>query len=140
MTKVSYYILQEESIEARIQFAVKFVRQSWRKGLNIHCHVTGQVEAEELDELLWKDNASFIPHEIDQGDLSQAPVGIGWQDSLSRHGLFVNLAGELPEWFSHFDHLIEIVVQDSQVLETTRANWKKLKFNGYPITKYDLRS
>jgi len=52
----------------------------------------------------------------------------------------VNLGGTLPSWFSHFDHLVEIVVQESAVLETTRANWKQLKFDGYPITQHDLRS
>ena len=39
MTKVSYYILDETAIAARTRFAVKFVRQSYRKGLDIHCHV-----------------------------------------------------------------------------------------------------
>jgi DNA polymerase-3 subunit chi len=52
----------------------------------------------------------------------------------------VNLGGTLTSWFSHFDHLVEIVVQEAAVLETTRANWKQLKFDGYPITQHDLRS
>ena len=140
VTKVSYYILGAESVEDRIRFAIKFVRQSWRKGMNVHCHVPSQVEAEELDQLMWEDNESFVPHEVEQGVLSRAPVGIGWQDPAGRDDLFVNLGGNLPAWFSHFNHLIEVVVQDPKVLETTRANWKQLKFNGYPITKHDLRS
>ena len=140
MTKISYYILNEDSIEARTRFAVKFVRQSYRNGLNVHCHVATQSEAENLDQLLWDDQESFIPHEINQGDSHKAPVGIGWQDPADRHGVLVNLGGALPPWFSQFDHLIEIVVQNPNVLETTRTNWKKLKFDGYPITQHDLRS
>lgn len=140
MTKVFYYILQERSLEARIRFATKFVRQSWRKGLNVHCHVSSQNEAEELDQLLWEDDASFIPHEVERANSPKASVGIGWQSPPNRHGLLLNLGGELPKWFSHFDQLIEIVVQNSQVLETSRANWKQLKFDGYPITKHDLRT
>ena len=140
MTKVSYYILGEDSLEARARFAVKFVRQSFRKGLDVHCHVTSESEAHTLDQLLWDDDESFIPHEIDPGDSSKAPVGIGWQDPPDRHGVLVNLGGPLPSWFSRFDHLVEIVVQEPQLLETTRANWKQLKFDGYPITQHDLRS
>ena len=140
MTKISYYILGEESLEARTRFAVKFMRQSFRKGLDVYCHVTSESEAQALDQLLWDDDESFIPHEIDQGDSPTAPVGIGWQNPPDRHGVLVNLGGSLPSWFSHFDHLVEIVVQQSAVLESTRANWKQLKFDGYPITQHDLRS
>ena len=140
MTKISYYILNEDSIEAKTRFAVKFVRQSYRKGLDIHCHVATESEAQNLDQLLWDDEESFIPHEIDQRNSPKAPVGIGWQDPAERHGVLVNLGGALPSWFSQFDHLVEIVVQNPDVLKTTRANWKKLKFDGYPITQHDLRS
>jgi DNA polymerase-3 subunit chi len=102
--------------------------------------VASESEAKALDQLLWEDDESFIPHGIDQGDLPKAPVGIGWQDPPDRHSVLVNLGGPLPSWFSHFDHLVEIVVQEATVLETTRANWKQLKFDGYPITQHDLRS
>jgi len=139
MTKISYYILNEASIEARTRFAVKFVRQSYRKGLDVHCYLTTESEAQNFDQLLWDDQDSFIPHEIDRGDSPKAPVGISWQDPADRHGVLVNLGETLPSWFSQFDHLVEIVVQNSDVLKTTRANWKKLKFDGYPITQYDLR-
>ena len=140
MTKISYYILNEVTIEARKRFAVKFVRQSYRKGLDVHCHVTTESEAQNLDQLLWDDQESFIPHKIDHGDSPEAPVGISWQDPANRHGVLVNLGGALPSWFSQFDHLVEIVVQNPEVLKSTRANWKKLKFDGYPITRHDLRS
>ena len=139
MTKVSFYILAEESLEARARFAVKFVRQSFRKGLDVHCHVASASEAEALDQLLWDDEESFIPHEMEQNDSPKAPVGIGWQNPTDRHGVLVNLGGELPPWFSHFDHLVEIVVQQPKVLDTTRNTWKQLKFDGYPITQHDLR-
>ena len=93
MTKVSYYILGDNTLEARIRFAVKFVRQSFRKGLDVHCHVASESEAEALDQLLWDDDESFIPHGIDQADSRRAPVGIGWQDPADRQGVLVNLGG-----------------------------------------------
>ena len=141
MTKASFYILGDTTEAARIGFAVKFVRQSWRKGLDVYCHVTDQTAATRLDEALWADDASFIPHAIEQ-DATPHPgtVGIGWTDPQSRHGVFVNLGGALPDWFSHFDAMVEIVTQDPSVLAVTRENWKQLKFNGYPITQHDLRS
>lgn len=146
MTKASFYILGETTRDARVGFAVKFVRQSWRKGLDVYCHVRDPDQAAQLDDALWADTESFIPHAIE----SEAPpsadtatpgtVGIGWTDPKSRHGVFVNLADALPDWFTHFDDVVEIVTQDPEVLAATRENWKRLKFNGYPITQHDLRS
>ena len=142
MTKISYYILGDETLDARTRFAVKFVRQSWRKGQQIHCHVANSKDAELLDHMLWADDQSFIPHAV-QDNKSGTPaktVGIGWTHPRGQFGMLINLSGPLPQWFSHFEHLVEIVVQVPEVLANTRANWKQLKFNGYSITQHDLRS
>ena len=93
----------------------------------------------ELVKRCIEQEESFIPHEVEQDDSPKAPVGIGWQNPTDRHGVLVNLGGALPPWFSHFDHLVEIVVQEPKVLDTTRNTWKQLKFDGYPITQHDLR-
>jgi len=141
VTKASFYILGEATHDARLGFAVKFVRQSWRKGLDVYCHVRDPDQAARLDEALWADTESFIPHAIETDTQPIAgTVGIGWTDPTSRHGVFVNLADTLPEWFTHFDDVVEIVTQDPETLAATRENWKQLKFNGYPITQHDLRS
>jgi DNA polymerase-3 subunit chi len=146
VTKASFYILGETTREARVGFAVKFVRQSWRKGLDVYCHVRDATDAAHLDHALWADTESFIPHAIESETPSvprtpiAGTVGIGWTDPQARHGLFVNLADALPDWFTHFDDVVEIVTQDPETLAATRDNWKRLKFNGYPITQHDLRS
>lgn len=142
MTKVSFYILSEETLDARVHFAIKFVRQSWRKGLSVHCHVSSRDQATELDQLLWADQMSFIPHEIQTASntVPKAVVGIGWADPLQRSGVLVNLSRTLPCWFAHFDHLVEIVVQEASILGSTRETWKNLKFNGYPVSQHDLRT
>ena len=141
MTKVSYYILGDADPEARQAFALKFVRQSFRKGLDVHLHVPSHDDALSLDTLLWADDESFLPHDITTMDApAQSPVTIGWDDPIGRHGILVNLGGPLPEWFSHFAHLVEVVIQEPSVLADTRANWQHLKFQGYPMTQHDLRS
>ena len=141
MTKVSYYILGDSDPEARYGFALKFVRQSFRKGLALHVHVGDPEQASQLDAALWADDESFIAHDITTEEAPvQSPVTIGWQDPVGRHGILVNLGGRLPEWFSHFDHLVEVVIQEPSVLADTRANWQHLKFQGYPMTQHDLRS
>ena len=70
-----------DSLEARARFAVKFMRQSFRKGLEQDLAMwRPNLEAQALDQPLWDDDESFIPHEIDRGDSPTGPVGIGWQD------------------------------------------------------------
>lgn len=141
MTHASFYILGADSEAARQRFVQKLVRQSIRKGLDVHIHVADESHARTLDEALWADDEGFIAHDIEvTGEPSPAPVGIGWQDPAARHGVLVNLGGPLPEWFSHFDRVVEVVIQSPSVLAETRANWQHLKHLGYPLTQHDLRS
>ena len=141
MTKASFYILGADTQAARAAFVAKFIRQSVRKGLDVHLHVADETAAEQWDAALWADDEGFIAHEIERPTApSPAPVGIGWEDPAGRHGILINLGGPLPDWFSHFDHLVEVVIQSPTVLAETRANWQHLKQFGYPLTQHDLRS
>ncbi len=142
MTNISFYVLKDTSLDARLQFAIKFVRQFWRKGFDIHCHVNSSDHASDLDHLMWADRESFIPHEIQISDkpITKSTVGIGWRNPPDRSGILVNLDNKLPDWFPHFDHLVEIVVQEPTILNSTRETWRNLAFKGYPIKKYDLNT
>lgn len=145
MTKAAFYVLAAESHTARDAFVVKFARQSFRQGRSVHLHVRDATEAARLDQALWADNTSFIPHQtLDASTTTPRPhlppVTLGWTDPMDRHEVLVNLAGPLPDWFAQFAHLVEVVIQEQQVLADTRANWQHLSHFGYPISKHDLRS
>jgi len=143
LTKISFYILPTDTLDSKDLFAIKFCKQFWRKGKNLYCVVENREVAEKIDSLLWETSDSFIPHAIEdeKQKLTSKPieVGIGWNIPKHRHGILINLTNNIPKWFAHFDNLVEIVVQQSDVLAASRKNWNFLTDLGYEIKSFDLR-
>ena len=141
MTEAAFYLLADESHDARLEFVVRLARQIWRKGHQIHCHVADQATADALSHAMWSDDESFLPNTTDaHASAQERAITIGTEDIPDRHGVLIQLAGDLPTWFAHFERIIEIVIQTPAVLEPSRRNWMLLKSDGYPITQHDMRS
>ena len=48
-------------------------------------------------------------------------------------GLLINLGQEIPSWFSRFERLSEIVIQEPGILKNTREHFSFFRERGYPI-------
>ncbi len=147
MTKVDFYILPGDSSEERHLFACRLADKAFKLGHSIYIHSGDQAQAETLDELLWSwRNSSFIPHQVEteQAD-SNAPrlLNIGFNQghgsAKQLNGLLINLSNNVPEFFSRFERVSEIVVQSPAVTESTRSNYRFYRDRGYPLESHDLR-
>jgi DNA polymerase III subunit chi len=152
MTQVDFHILQDTNSEARWLYACRFVEKVASLGHNILIAVDTKVEAQMLDELLWSFKPeSFIPHHL-VGDENKTQVEITYtvntnndnnhdsnHDSNSYTGqqqVLVNISSQVPDYFSCFERLTEIVIQEPIVLEKTREHYKFYKQRGYPISQH----
>ena len=85
---------------------------------------------------------SFIPHQIlgaedEKNNDDAVNVEITCTDNLSNHhDVLINLRREIPEHFSRFTRVCEVVIQDANVLEHTREHYKFYKQRGYPIAQH----
>jgi len=144
MTPIDFHILQDASVEERWLYVCRFIEKVERLGHTILVVVDTLEEAQELDDLLWSFKPeSFIAHQILGGDeeakveicyLLNAPVE--HRDAGSHHDVLINLSSQIPEYFSRFARLAEIVIQDPKILENTRNHYKFYKQRGYPITQH----
>jgi len=67
-------------------------------------------------------------------------VQIGWHaEPGQHHDVLINLAAEIPEYFSRFERVFEVVSQDPAVLNATRSHYKFYQDRGYPLKRHDLR-
>jgi len=144
MTKIDFYILPHESSEQRHLFACRLADKAFKLGNEIYVHSSDSAQANTLNELLWTwKNSSFIPHQIDgeSNDQQQVHIGYGRDKTLSgqHNGLLINLSDHVPEFFSRFERVSEIVVQDSAVTDSTRANYRFYRDRGYQLETHDLR-
>lgn len=136
MTHIDFYILPDTSAEARWQFACRLIEKAHALGRQLLVAVDSPADARHLDELLWRFKPeSFVPHRLlDSSDMPAAPVEITPDDNCGQHhDVLINLSSRVPEHFSRFERLSEVVIQDCEVLKTTREHFSFYKTRGYPI-------
>jgi len=137
MTHIDFYILPDSSVEARWLYTCRLVEKVLALGHNILIAVDNEDEAQQLDDLLWSFKPeSFIPHQIIGGD-NKAPVEITFSDVTGEHQqVLINLSSKVPDYFSRFARLGEIVIQEPKTLESTREHYRFYKQRGYPIAQH----
>lgn len=142
MTRVDFYILQDQARDDRFGLACRLAEKAWRQGHRVLLVTADADEARHLDRLLWTyRDGSFVPH----GQLGTAPadmnpilVGHLGQDPGEEHDVMVNLATQVPTFFSRFDRVAECVDHDEDARKACRERYKYYKEHGYPLQTHDI--
>jgi len=143
MTRIDFYILEGNgSADARL-VACRVAEKAYLAGHQVYIHAADEREADRLDELLWTfRQGSFVPHQrIDRGTPADAltPIHIGWGGEPEVHDeVLINLAAEVPLFFSRFQRVAEIVPADEQAKQQGRARYKFYRDRGYPLETHTL--
>ena len=145
MTQIDFYILPDTTLEARLDFACRLAETIAGKGYRLHLHAEDEAMALDLDERLWTFRPeAYLPHALLGSDMADSvAVTIGWQhppEPLADTPMaMLNLAPGIPEWFSRFARVAEIINQHQQVLVAKRECWQTYKQRGYPVKAHQLR-
>lgn len=141
MTRIDFYVLADSAVEKRQEFACRLTQKAQHIGSSVYIAVDDAAQAKQLDQLLWEFRPeSFVPHDCEGQTILQAPVHIGFGDDCGEHhDVLINLKSSIPEYFSRFERLIEIVCQQEDVLTQTRENFTFYRHRGYPIKSHDMR-
>ncbi|MEE8059311.1 MAG: DNA polymerase III subunit chi [Pseudomonadales bacterium] len=145
MTKVDFYILPNSTIEQRHLFACRLVEKAYKLGHQIYIHSDDEAQTNALDQLLWSwRNSSFIPHQVEQTTIdNHERVQVGYNtangSAANHNDLMINVSNAVPEFFSRFERVAEIVIQKPSVTDSTRANYRFYRDRGYPLKTHDLR-
>ena len=134
MTRVDFYLLQQQQALERDQFACRLVNQLYRQGRNIYLHCADEATAGAMDELLWGyAPQAFLPHGL-LGGADDERIAIGWKDDPGHHrDVMINLALSVPEFVGRFERVAEVVVQTPEIRDPLRESWKYYKSRGYPL-------
>jgi DNA polymerase-3 subunit chi len=143
MTRVDFYVLQSGAGRERDFFACRLAEKAWRLGHAVYVHTPSPGDTRRLDELLWTfRDGSFLPH-LPLEDAAQAdpggatPVLVGHGDEPGpQHELLINLAEEVPLFFSRFDRVAEIVAGDAP--EGARERFRFYRDRGYELNTHKL--
>lgn len=144
MTRIDFYILPEQggAAQSPVMAACKLCDKAVNAGLRVYVHAPDAVLAEEVDGALWSfRQGGFIAHEFHgRGPLEEPlpPVLIGASEPPdSHHGVMINLGLEVPDSFSRFDRVLEIVSGDPQGRSKSRERFKFYRDRGYELKSYE---
>jgi DNA polymerase-3 subunit chi len=138
MTKVDFYILGSGTRE---HTACKLVEKAFSLGHRIYVHTDSEEQAKQIDDMLWTFRAgSFIPHQRYQsGTESHSPVQVGSHDAPDIDcDVLVNLASDVPLFFSRFQRVAELVDSNDDTRAKGRERFRFYKDRGYPLDTHNL--
>ncbi len=147
MTDIDFYILSAQEPQQRLDFACRLIEKAYRSRCKVLVQLDTQEQAKEFDELLWAyRDSSFIPHNLlgepdteKSGENCPVHITFGEQHQPPHFDVLVNLAAEIPSTFARYKRVLEVVIQQDDVLETTRNHYRFYKERGYPINNIDMR-
>jgi DNA polymerase-3 subunit chi len=145
VTEVKFYHNAPDRLVAACSIAAKAVRQ----GRRVVVHAPDAALAQRFDNMLWSAQPlSFVPHVTADSPLAaRTPVVIATGlDNLPNDGtmsdVLVNLGdgvnNRLPQGYTRFRMLVEIVSTQEADRQQARQRWQAFKELGLPITAYDL--
>lgn len=133
MTRVDFYVLPDHKENGRALLACRLIDKAYHLGHTLYVLAASEAQAAALDDLLWTFRQdSFIPHEryplTGQDD---SPILIGTRLPPDRNAqVLINFTNTLPEDFSRFERVIELVDQHPEVLATSRERFRQYRERG----------
>jgi len=141
MTRIDFYVLPDAGAADRERFACRLADIAYRRGQRVYIHAQSQDQARTLDKLLWTFQAgSFVPHDLHPSDkVEDIPVLIGHDEVPdSGHEVLINLDAAVPNFFSRFDRMAEVVNQDPTVKDAGRQRFRFYRDRGYALQTHTM--
>lgn len=141
MTRIDYYILNENTPQARTVFAAKLLNKISKLGHKVYIHCENEEHAKAVDNYLWQfQQHSFLPHKLLGQEGPECTIEIGHQAEPGQHDdVLINLSLHIPPSYSRFNRVSEIVSQDQATLVASRNNYRFYQERHYPMHRHDMR-
>ncbi|MGA7800745.1 MAG: DNA polymerase III subunit chi [Gammaproteobacteria bacterium] len=139
MTRIDFYVLSGHDANGRALLACRLAEKAFQHGHRVYIHTESAAQSRHMDELLWTFRAgSFVPHGLRE-QAEQVPVVISDSGEPDSHtGVLINLAPDVPLFFSRFARVAELVDQNDAQLRTGRERYRFYKERGYELASHKL--
>lgn len=139
MTSVDFYVLPENAQTPLTVFVVKLTEQLFRAGHRLYIHSNDAGLTRHLDEQLWvARDISFVPHDLVNQASPDTPITLGEQDDPNMDEVLVNLGHDVPDFFSRYQRVVEVISGDPQQRQQGRVRYKFYKDRGYELKLHNL--
>jgi len=80
MTRVDFYVLEQDALMARLHYACRLTEKAHQRQHQVVLAVDNEQAAKELSEYMWQFKPeSFVPHQL-QTEATPAPIRIIWSE------------------------------------------------------------
>lgn len=143
MPRIDFYIMQEGGQKGRLDFTCRLIEKAYKNRHRIYIHTENQSDAHMLDELLWtyRDD-SFLPHNlVGDGPEPSPPIQVGFElKPATQRDILINLSHKIPEFYTQFARVIEIVSHDETIQTLSREHYRTYRSNGFNITTHNINT
>lgn len=141
MTQVNFYILPSADSSQRLRAACRLTEKAYMLGHRVHIHTDSALIASQLDDLLWTfRDRSFIPHEIAPQDPDSVMVTLGYGWIPKKCDVLLNLASEVPDFYSQFQRIAELIDKDQDRRRIGREHYRYYRDRGYSLTHHEINT
>jgi DNA polymerase-3 subunit chi len=141
VTQVDFYVLEDSSPAAGPLFACRLTEKAVKQGHSIYINAESVQQLRQLDDLLWSFRAgSFLPHTVYDAGVSQAePVLLGHAtEPDGPDDVLINLALDIPAFFSRFKRVAELVSGDEAQRAAARERFGFYRDRGYTLNTHRI--
>lgn len=142
MTEILFYITEGAAAQQFHELARRIAEKALQSGHRVYIHQHDRDAAAVLDDWLWREPATgFLPHALagDEADTRGTPVVIGWGDNPGEHqDVLINLGRRVPDFFTRFQRVAELVTGDENARREARQRWKFYRERGFPVRDHRL--
>ena len=141
MTRIDFYVLGDSDTTGAELLACRLTEKIYKLGHQVYVHAESDQQAQRLDSLLWTFRpGSFIPHaRLTNSEGGTVPVLIGNDLEPESHiDVLVNLAADVPGFFSRFARVAEVVTAGPEQRAQAREKFRFYRDRGYELQTHNL--
>lgn len=142
MTRIDFYVIPEAEDTGPVLLACRLCEKATTGNHSVFVHVPDAALRNDLDSALWTfEQGSFIAHQqagADDDALCTVLLGTGNEPPEEQHDVLINLGSEVPDFFSRFERVLEIVHGDQQGRAQARNRFGHYRDRGYSLQTHKL--
>ncbi|MHB8534680.1 MAG: DNA polymerase III subunit chi [Sulfuricaulis sp.] len=141
MTRVDFYLLDNATEGGRDLTVCKLAQKAFHLKHRIYILTADHDDAQRLNRLLWTFSAgSFIPHGLGAPAAgADLPVLLGQGEPPATHeDVLITLAPEVPEFFSRFQRVAEVVGGGQDDKTRARERFRFYRDRGYALQTHKI--
>ena len=139
MTKIDFHILPTIQENDVFHYVARLVQKAMARQHQVLVATSSAEQALAVSDAIWACSPeSFMTHTLI--DQPHYPLQISHNHQCGEHhDVLINLCAEIPEYFSRFERIFEVVCQQPQWLSASRDHYRFYQDHRYAIDRHDLR-